>query len=364
MSTSFEKAVFQLCKKINKDSKFEEIRNDIKSVIINKKNHTDNFLDYKIYEDQSYVANHFRMQFLGFLLVDESLDEINSKTLFQLKKYNKQERQILEKAYITTIHFIDKCLEDVKNKYPKVSLLLDPYAQYRKPKIESDAQSFLDEEDIEQCAASFKSGKIYNKIISNDALQIIENTDERIISYLATTLKKQFSDEMRGVSPEIKEYIQKIKTSNRIGTEDVLMAYSIFCYTLMSSLETAIQIMYDALIGKTMVVMNNENIIALPNHSSDLIFEKRSVLIQDAIINNTYGGVGSIALLDCDSSKETHIKDFGIMVSITINYANDLGESTKITIITVDDELNKIHLLTNSILDTDLGKASIGFENK
>ena len=68
---------------------------------------------------------------------------------------------------------------------------------------------------------------------------------------------------------------------------------------------------------------------------------------------------GNIALLVCDLPNGRHIKEFGIIISLTLSLVTEFGSSSKVMMITVDEELNRIHRYTDAILDTDLGKMSV-----
>ena len=70
-------------------------------------------------------------------------------------------------------------------------------------------------------------------------------------------------------------------------------------------------------------------------------------------------GVGSVALLTCDPSDSYHIKEFGEIIAMSVSFAGEFGSSSKVTMITVDEELNPIHRFTDAILGTPLRQSPI-----
>lgn len=66
-----------------------------------------------------------------------------------------------------------------------------------------------------------------------------------------------------------------------------------------------------------------------------------------------------LVCLDFDQSDNNHVKEFGKIYSETINIAGEFGHTSKMTIVTVDDDLNPIHSLTNRIIKSKLGRLKV-----
>ena len=69
--------------------------------------------------------------------------------------------------------------------------------------------------------------------------------------------------------------------------------------------------------------------------------------------------VGSIALLTCNPTETHHIKEFAEMIAMTVNLMGEFGSSSKVTMITVDEDLNPIHRYTDSVMETKLGQSPV-----
>ena len=357
MSVDFRSAVFHLCRKLttNKEALLiQKTINDI-SVAMNTDDENPKAWKRPPRGDLAQIAAHHRLQFLGYLFADESVEDINKTPPFQATHLDCNERSIIEKAHITLQFFVSECTKELREKYPKAYLLVDPYSIYRKPQIEADVQSFLDRNDIKECISAFSNGKLYEKLIDNDALRILENVDEDTIRQLYAMQQKQFADDFSLTTKETTEYVRRIQSGADINFPDVLLTYLIFCYALRKSLVVAIQMLFEAIIGHDMLVMNNDNIINLEDGESDAVYEKYTVLIQDALWGQISGDVGSIVLLSCSPSDNYRIKEFGVVFSLTISFIGEFGDSSKLTIATIDEELNEIHLLTDFILSTKIG---------
>ena len=354
MAKNFRVAVFDLCKKLSKHPKSAIIRKTIHdmSVVIESKDDDPNMLKRPSHGDLAYIGSHQRIQFLGYLLADESVEDINKKQPFHATNLEVEERRVIEEAYKTIRLFIDLCIADVKIKYKKSSILLDPYFQYPHPQIGDGVVSFLGEDDVKECVDAFKAGKVYQKLINNESLMLLEKMDENTLRQLAALQKNQFSDDLKSTTKETEEYYRKVMTNSVIGMPDVLLTYSIYCYSLRESLEIAIQMIFEAIMGENMVVMNNDNIIDISNHSRGIVYDKYVVLIQDVLWGVTGNSVGSIALLSCNPTDTHHLKEFGLIVALTVSFQNEFGDTSKVTIVTVDEELNDIHIFTDAIMNT------------
>ncbi len=109
--------------------------------------------------------------------------------------------------------------------------------------------------------------------------------------------------------------------------------------------------------------MNNDNIIDLVDHQNNIVYEKYVVFTQKVMLGFKGSGVGSMSLLTCDPSETNHIKEFSEMIAITVNLIGEFGSSSKVTIVTVDEELNPIYRYTDAIMETKLGQSPVIFRD-
>ena len=71
---------------------------------------------------------------------------------------------------------------------------------------------------------------------------------------------------------------------------------------------------------------------------------------QDSILDHNGSEMGSVILMDCDLPCNAHVHEFGMLISQTINFAGEFGESYKYSFVTIDEEMIHIHCLTNKII--------------
>ena len=356
MKSDFRSSVFKLCKSLQKDDRADKIRETIRNLQVSVGNYNATQILKQNHGDLGYIASNQHTQFLGYLFTDESVEEINKQNPFHVTHLDEEERFIIEEAHETIKYFIDACLHDLKLRFPKSMILLDPYSQYRQPEKKTDAKSFLNSKQIDECIYAFRSGKLYQQIIQNDALMVLENTDSNMLQQLSSIMRKQFSEDYKTITKETEEYVGKLFIRKEPQMVDILLTYCTYCYALRSSLQIASQMLFCAITGVSMLVMDNDNIIDINNHHSDSVYEKYVLLLNDVVISN---GVGNIALLKCDLPNKIHIKEFGIIMELTVSLVTEFGSSSKVTMITVDEELNRIHILTDTIMSSDLGKMPV-----
>ena len=360
MSSSFRAEVFNLCKKCATDSHSLKIRETIQNISKSERvvEGDQQRISEPLHGDLAYISAQKRIQFLGYLLTDESVDSINKTPPFHATHLSSNERQLIEMAHLTISFFIDSCLETIRRKYPKASLLLDPYANYTKPLKKTDAVSFLKKEDITDCVKAFQTSDLYKMVSENDALVILEKASEESIRQLGVVIDRQLLEGYSNPDGEMIELLNKVSSSS-ISGPDILMVHTLYCYALQKSLENASQMIYEAVLGKSFVVLNNDNIISIDNEEHSYLYDKHTVLCQDIKWGLSGSTVGSIILFDCDISDVTHVKEFGEVVSETISYSREFGESVKISFVTVDDDINPIHSLTKRILKSKAGKMAV-----
>ena len=357
----FRKAVFNLCKDCATRKESVTIRNLIHEMSVTKqKDIQDSKTIIKpAHGDFAYIAREQNAQFLGYILVDENAEKINTQPPFHITNLEIDERYIFEMAYKSIDFFISECLLDLTEKYPHSVSILHPYNHFILPKMKTDSSSFLTKDDIGECVTAFKQGKLYKKLMSSEALVMLENVPQQTLQGLSFAIERQLSQDLLSVTDETKNYLLRVSSHTDYTPPEILNAYVFFCYALRNSLCFAIQMLYESIIGCEMVVLNNDNLINIENHENDMVYEKYKVLSQDIYFDIGGSRVGSIALLDCDPSQFKHIKEFGIIHAITMNLAGEFGNSSRLTIITVDEELNSIHRMTELLLSSQIGKIPI-----
>lgn len=358
MEQSFRSAVFQLCKKYENNPKANEIRELIHyiSVVTRSAEEENDTFDLPPHGDFAYIASHHNIQFLGYLITDESVDEYNKQAPFHLTGLDEDERRIIETGHKTIISFIDACLAELKDKHPQAYMMVNPYYAYKSPKLKAEAESLFSDDELSNCVEAFKRSKPYRKIVENDTLYILDSVSKDNLLVLASVIEKQFRQDYSELSEETQEMLLKLNTSNP-KIPDLVLAYCVYCYSLQRALSNAVQLLFEALLGKPFVVLNNDNIIDYEHRRGDLVYERYTILSQDMFFSNP--DIGSVVLLSCDVTPGTNIKEFGCVYSETISFSQEFGSSIKVSFVTVDDDLNPIHLATDYIINSRLGRMPV-----
>ena len=364
MEKDFRSAVFDLCKECKKHPRSQEIRELIHniSVVVTKKE--EDILGSPPHGDFAYISSHHNVQFLGYFITDESIDEINKQPPFHVTPLDENERYVIEMAHKTLQAFIDACISEIKEKHPKAYILINPYSQYREPDLKTGANSIFNRDAFEECVTALRRGKVYKKLIENDTLYALDSVSKEHLQLLSSLIDKEFRRNYSNVSKETEDILLKFDTASPT-MPDILMVYCIYCHALQRVLSNAIQLLFEAILGKKFVVLNNDNIINIDQRGSNQVYEKYVVLCQGAFWGiGSISNIGSIVLLNCDLSDSYHIKRFGVVYSETLSFAGEFGESTKLSFATVDEELNPIHIVTNHAMNSTLGKMPVKYDRK
>ena len=363
MEQNFRSAVFQLCKKCEKHPRSKEIRELIHNISVAVNKNKDGIPGRPSHGDLAYISSQQKVQFLGYLITDESIDEINKQLPFHATPLDENERFIIETAYLTLYAFIEACISEIKEKHPRAYMLINPYFKYRKPNIKTDAASFFEEDAFEECAKAFKNGKVYRKLIENDTLYVLDSLPQDHLHALSSTIDKQFKQDYSSVSKETEDMIMKFDTAS-LTLPDLVLLYCVYCYALQSALLNAVQMLFEAILGKDFAVLNNDNIININHIGKNWVYEKYVVLCQGDFWGLGLSNLGSIVLLDCDLSDNYHVKEFGSVYSETFSFAGEFGESTMFSFATVDEELNPIHIFTDYAMNSKLGQMPVKYDGK
>lgn len=363
MEQNFRSAVFQLCKKCENHPKSKEIRELIHDISVVVTKNEEGIPGRPSHGDLAYISSQQNVQFLGYLITDESIDEINKQSPFYATPLDENERHILEMAYKTLCAFIEACISEIKEKYPRSYMLINPYFQYRKPLLKTDATSIFEDDAFKECAKAFKKGKVYRKLIENDTLYVLDSLPQDHLHALSSAIDKQFKQDYSSVSKETEDMILKFDTKS-LTLPDLVLLYCVYCYALQSALLKAVQLLFEAILGKEFVVLNNDNIININHIGKNRVYEKYIVLCQGAFWGLGFSKIGSIVLLDCDLGDNYHIKEFGTVYSETFSFAGEFGESTKFSFATVDEELNPLHIFTDYAMNSKLGHMPVKCDEK
>lgn len=353
-SESFRTTVFQICKKMNTFEYAEVIKKLIHDISVIRSVGGNSTIDQKPnHGDLALISRSYNNQFLGYLLVDELAETINDQHSFQVSHFDDTERKIVETAHLTIKRFVDLCIAEIKDRYPVLSALVDPYAIYKIPNIRSESVSYLSDEDMGDCVESFKSSMLYKTVMGCESIRVFENTPPEVIRGLSISIDKMMKGNYTTTSDEISHILMKAN-GTRATAPDVLMIITIYLYALKRSLENAIQMLYESIIGNELIVFDNNNIIKLDGLKSVGTYNMYTVLCQGILFGRYGSRISSLVLLDCDTETGNHIKEFGSIISETVSFDRELGNTSKYSFVTVDEALNPIHSFTDMLIKSTL----------
>jgi len=349
VDTNFRTEIFKLCKKLQKDEtsrKIGELIHEMSRVeetevgqkITNSRN------------DFAYMAKNSNTEFHGFVFLDDNIGKIKMPHFFSPEHLSPEERNLFERGHKTLMRLIELCLSDIASKSNTVAAAMNPYFMYAELNLTEDTEPLLSDEELQPAVLAFKNGTVYSVLMKADFTRLFSRLDvnsmRKLVSVLETSINKSLgedtTDDLRDFSMKLHSKLEKI--------EDIMFAFMILMFALMFSLKLACRLMYRAICGIDLFVLNNENIINIEKRSSTIISEFYKVLAQDIQHDFSRSEMGSILLIDCDLPSETHVHEFGMLVQQTINFAGEFGASAKYSFITVNEELIHIHRLVTEVL--------------
>ena len=360
MSLSFRNEVFALCKKAQKNMAAKEISDTIMALKITKGNISSGEIPRNPHGDFTQLAEHSNNQFHGYLFVDDNADKIQLPAFLSIKRLSNEERMAIEKGHKTLTRFVELCLNDMREKSPIIADAISPYFLYKSVTLNNDSISLFEDSEYDNLVKAFKSGKVYKAVYDSDIdrfSKIIINKNN--LQAIMTIMEREFSTGYNEDIPPDLSTLSVRLLNKQLNAPDILYAYAIMIYALKESLRMACQLLYGAICGGDLVVLNNDNLISIENRTSSQICNFYKVFVQGALFSVVGNLVGDVLLMDCDDSTNNHIHEFGMVTSTTIQLAGEFGQTSKISFVIVDNELIPISNITNTILSHGLPKIVI-----
>lgn len=347
----FRSEVFKLCKILERNKESKEIKNLIYSLNVyneNKNLNDTNTRSVLNRSDFGYASKHESNQFYGFLYANEHIESY--KELFpEIKPLENTEKKIIAQGHATVMMLVEGCLEDMKRCYPTLYDAINPYSNYKPIKVISES-SILCENEFKSAINEFKNSKVYRKLFSSQIIDIFKDIPQEQMEILLGVMDRDLiRTPLDVVSEDIGNFAIRILHGVKDVT-DVMMAEAILILALRESLAIACQLLFIALAGEDLMVLNNDNIINIESNYSNLLYEVMTVMVEGILVRYSTKLSGDILLIDCDPSDKYHIHKFGIIRSATISFNNETGQTTKVTFVTIDEDMNFLHNLTDKII--------------
>lgn len=354
---AFRDEIFLLCKKIQKLDSVKLLKNIMRKYSIVEETEDEEGKTVILNQaklDFNYVSKHANNQFYGYLYTNEHVTEY--KSIFpEITNLEKDEEQLFKQAHATILKLIEGCLDDLKEAFPQIYKVINPYSKYKSIKW-AETKSFLEDEDYKKAISAFQKSKVFTKLKSPEIIEAFHTiTEDHMFSLVEVLEKEMVECPADMVSEEIERFIRNTQEQYK-KIEDILMAETILIVAMRRMIEMACQLLFIALIGEDLAVYNNDNIINIEKNQSNMLYKMMVILCDGIYAHHKSGSPGNIVLVDCDPAKNHHIHEFGYVRSSTMSMNNELGATTQYTLIIVDNEMNIFYQLTNHIIDKEFPK--------
>jgi len=350
MSQSFRNEIFTLCKELQKNENIKEISDTIKSLKFTKGETATKDIPKNLHGNFAQLAEQSNSQFHGYLFVDDNADKIQSPAFISITHLSAEERSVIEKGHKTLTRFIDLCLNDIRNKSPIIGDAISPYYLYKRVIVSDDSPSLLDDCAYDLAVKAFKNGRLYKALYSANLDNLAEILNTENLQLVISKIETEFSTGYNNETPSHLNAFAMRLLNKESNAPDILYAYAIVIFALKESLRMACQLLYDAICGGDLVVLNNDNLIKIENRTSSQICEHYKVFVQGIIFSIIGNLIGDILLIDCDVSTNEHIHEFGMVTSTTLQFSREFGATSKVSFVVIDKELIPISNITNTIL--------------
>lgn len=335
MQGAFRDEIFSLCKLLKKNDAAQEITSLIERLSIT------NF---------SQFAQRINREFHGYLLLDDNLEEVNLPYYFKAEHLLYEDRILIEKGYKTIVRLIDLCLSDLTHKSPIAAKAMNPYSFYKTVKVSPDVLSILSDEELSSAVSRFKDSKIHKALMSTNFTNLFEKTDDNKLYALMRSIENEINQSLgNNTTRELRVFSSKL-SSKLSNLSDIIFAFAILMFALKSALALSCRLLYRAMCGVGLFVLNDDNIINIEKNTATILCHFYKVMSLDFNYDHTNSDMGSLLLIDCNLPNDRHIHEFGMLLAKTINLASEFGQSAKYSFVTVNDEMIFIHRLTNAIM--------------
>lgn len=340
----FRDEVFALCNILLKMNEFSDLRQTMAALRFSTQK---SIIDHKI--DVCTNGIHLRAEFYGILLAYQ-----NKLTSFPNVDADQISLSDTEYANIALGHsyicqFIEMCLSDITSQYPIIGKLLSPYSFFKPINEIPDVK--LDSSIFNKAVKSFKNTTVYHSLTDTNVLMPFGNmTEESMRSFLQLLYRDIINAPMDIVPNEIvslKMREHNFKKDQPINPVDALQLVSFRLLALREMLSAAASLIYDAMLGSDLTVIDENRLINIEKNASNTIYSYKTILFQGGLFSPFNDAINIIFLLHIDNGK-VKIHDFGRSRSLTFSFANENGDTTKLSYCVLDEELNPISNLTKN----------------
>lgn len=338
----FRSEIFKLCNEIKKNDSLHIIQETLEKLFMCE--NIEEKIPSNIFFHQ--IAKHGNNQFYGYLFANENFDMY--KDIFPMAKSPiKEDIKVFEKAYATIYTLIKLCTEDMRNNYPKIAKVLDPYSKYKQISPIKE-NGYLNKDLYKNAVDSFKNSDLYKKVKNSAVNMFIEKIDQIEIQKMFMSLEKEMDRCPLDKVPNCAKIILK-KRPIDFEKSELLIAHFLMLFALRKSLENACSLLFTALVGEELIVFSEDNIISIDKNYKNVINKVIQVTLLGFFSKKYSNIAGEIALIHCNPNQDYNIHEFGIIHTCTSSFNQETGETSNMTLQVVDNLLNPYFILMDSI---------------
>lgn len=353
-SSDFRSEVFVLCKKLQKSDCVKQVESVIRDLSLTAESKETGATNENIHGHFAYVAQHSNSEFHGYLFLDDNIGKIDLPPFLAVKHLSSEERLSIERGHKTLTRFIDLCLSDIAHRSSVVAESMNPYFLYKPVNISEMAESLISDADLLPAVTAFKNGSVYKALLNSNFTKLFEKIDISAMHILMGTVEKEVNQSLgKNETKDLRDFSFRLN-SKLDNITDIMFAFSILMFALKESLRSSCHLLYRAICGIDLFVLNEENIINIEEEVSTTVCKFYKVFAQDLPFDYTGSEMRSILLIDCDTSYGAHVHEFGMVIAETMNLWGEFGQTAKYSFVTVNEELIHIHQLTGDILKVGL----------
>lgn len=350
MNSSFRSEMFNLCKLLSEEHQTSSLKKLIREMNLSRED-SEGIVTPPKYGDIGQLARKYCNEFHSYLFLDDYLDNLQLPPIFHVNHLKPDDRKLIELGHGTIMQFINLCVADMPRN---ISAVLNPYSTFKEISMIASCNSFVAEEKMSKAALSFKNTSTYQLFMSSNIMPFFQQCDTESLNTLFQALDQSIGKSFTGECPaDLQAFSQRL-TMKTYTAEDTLLAYAILAFALKKSLSIASRMLFQSICGFDLLVFDNENIINLEKRCSNTICDYSRVLVQGYPLNCSSDGIGDIILIDCSLPEALSIHEFGYVVSISISFSQEAGNTSKFSFVKIDDDLNPLGNLSNQICQASL----------
>lgn len=344
---NLRKEVFEVCKLLKCDKRFDPLRKTMFNLMTFKGN-DDKSINIK--NDIANSGKRLNSEFFGILLAfEKQLTVFNNVDPMQAKLSEEEYYYLSFGNYILN-SFVNACIDEISKINSSIAAVLNPYAFYVKIATNNTQYNF-DLSIFNNAINAFKNINVYKDLLHSNFLQVLNNAPQGAIFQLVQVLEKNIMgipvDNVPNDIFALKMREMNFKRQTKINKEDAIALISFKILALREIIMNAVSLIYSAMLGLNITVINEDNLIDIEKNGSNVIYKYKTVLIQDVLMNPYKDILKDIVLLDINKGN-IKIHEFGSVRSATLSFNQIEGHTTKISFCEIDDELNPIFNLTKS----------------